>query len=80
MKITETIFTMTQLMTREDRNVLSRVCVCDSRRIFGLYIGFIDHLNTRLVNTLNYSAIADPYILQITTAHRLVFSVCYSLH
>jgi hypothetical protein len=31
----------------------------DSRQDFGLEIVFIDHFNTRLVITLNYSAIAD---------------------
>jgi hypothetical protein len=40
----------------------------DYRRGFGLEIGFIDHFNTRLANTFNYSAIADFHILQITTA------------
>jgi hypothetical protein len=50
-----------------------------SRRGFGLEIGFIDHFNTQLVTTLNYSVIADLHILQIIRAHRLVFSVCYSI-
>jgi hypothetical protein len=36
---------------------------------FWLEIGFIDHFTTRLVTTLNYSAIADHHNLQITTAH-----------
>jgi hypothetical protein len=36
---------------------------------FGLEIGFMDHFDTRLVTTINYSAIADLHILQITTAH-----------
>jgi hypothetical protein len=35
----------------------------DYRRGFGLDIGFIDHFNTRLVTTLNYSAIADFHTL-----------------
>jgi hypothetical protein len=39
-------------------------------------IGFIDHFNTQLVITLNYSAIADIHTLQITRAHILVFLVC----
>jgi hypothetical protein len=47
---------------------------------FGWDFRFIDHLCTQLVITLNYSAIADLHTLQITRAHRLVFSVCYSLH
>jgi hypothetical protein len=40
----------------------------DYRRGFGLEIGFIDHFNTRIVTTLNYSAIANLHTLQITTA------------
>jgi hypothetical protein len=50
------------------------------RRGFGLDIGFIDHFNTQLVITFYYRAIADVHNLQITRAHRLGFSVCYSLH
>jgi hypothetical protein len=38
--------------------------------------GFIGHFNTRLVKTLNYSAIADLHTLQITTAHAKSFPVC----
>jgi hypothetical protein len=45
----------------------------DHRRGFGLKIGFIDHFNTQLVTTLNYSAIADLHILQITTPHAKSF-------
>jgi hypothetical protein len=33
--------------------------MCDSQRGFGLDIGFIDHFNTRLLTTLNYSAVAN---------------------
>jgi hypothetical protein len=44
-------------------------CISDSRRGFGLEIGFIDHFNTRLVITLNYSVIAYPHTSQITSAH-----------
>jgi hypothetical protein len=44
-------------------------CSSDSRRDFGLEVGFINHFNTRLVITINYSAIADIHTLQITTAH-----------
>jgi hypothetical protein len=50
----------------------------DSRRGFGLDIGFIDHINTQLVITLNYSAIPKLHTLQITRAHRLLFSVLQS--
>jgi hypothetical protein len=52
----------------------------DSRRGFGLDIGFIDHFNTRLVITRHYSVIADLHTLQNTRAHRLALSVCYSLN
>jgi hypothetical protein len=46
----------------------------NSRRDFGLEIGFSDHFNTRLVTTHNYSAIPDLHTLQIPRAHRLLFS------
>jgi hypothetical protein len=36
----------------------------DSRRGFGLDIGFVDHFHTQLVTTLNYSA--TFHTLQIT--------------
>jgi hypothetical protein len=42
-------------------------------RGFGLEIGFIDHVNTQLVITLNYNAIANFRTLQITTAHAKPF-------
>jgi hypothetical protein len=41
----------------------------DSQRGFRLDVGFNDRFNTQLVTTLNYSAIADLHILQITSAH-----------
>jgi hypothetical protein len=44
----------------------------DSRRGFGLNIGFINHFNTQLVITLNYSAIADFHALQVTVTQTLV--------
>jgi hypothetical protein len=50
----------------------------DYRRGFGLEIGFIDHFNTRLVNTLNYSAIADFHTLQITTPYAKSFQSAVS--
>jgi hypothetical protein len=49
------------------------MCMSDYRWGFGLEIGFIDHFNTRLMTTLNYSAIADFHTLQITTAHAKSF-------
>jgi hypothetical protein len=52
------------------------VRVCDSRRGFGLDIGFIDHLYTQLVSTSNYTAIADLSTLQITTADAKSFPDC----
>jgi hypothetical protein len=51
-------------------------CMRDYRRGFGLEIGFIDHFNTRLVTTLNYSAVADLHTLQITRGHAKSFPVC----
>jgi hypothetical protein len=44
----------------------------DSRRGFGLDIGFIDHLH--VVTTNNYNSIADFHTLQITRAHTKSFS------
>jgi putative lipase involved disintegration of autophagic bodies len=35
----------------------------------GLVIGFIEHLHAQLVNTSNYSTIANVHTLQITRAH-----------
>jgi hypothetical protein len=52
-------------------------CMSDSRRGFGLDIGFIGHLYTQLVIILNHSAIAELHTLQIAVTHALVFSVCY---
>jgi hypothetical protein len=48
----------------------------DSGRGFGLHVGFIDHFNTQLVITLNYSAIANFHTLQITSAHAESFPPC----
>jgi hypothetical protein len=42
------------------------MCMCDSRRGFGLDIGLIGHFSTQVVVTLNYSDIADFHTLQIT--------------
>jgi hypothetical protein len=38
-----------------------------------IWIGFIDHFNTRFVTTLNYSAITDLHTSQITTAQAKSF-------
>jgi hypothetical protein len=35
--------------------------------VFGMEIGFIDCFNTRLLTILNYSAITNLHMLQITT-------------
>jgi hypothetical protein len=53
------------------------MCMSDCRRGFGLDIGFNGHSNTQLVITLNYRVFAYFHTLQITIAHRLVFSVYY---
>jgi hypothetical protein len=45
------------------------MCMSDFRREFGFDIGFIDHFNTQLVITLNYSAITNLHTLQTTSAH-----------
>jgi hypothetical protein len=45
---------------------------------FGLETGFIDHFKTRLMTTLNYSAIADLHTSQITTAHAKSFQSAVS--
>jgi hypothetical protein len=52
--------------------------MCDYRRNFGLENGFIDNLEVVTAN--NYDIVANFHTLQITRAHRLVFSVYYSLH
>jgi hypothetical protein len=49
--------------------------VYDHRRGFRLDIGFFDHINTQLVITLNYSAIANLHTSQFTTAHVNSFTV-----
>jgi hypothetical protein len=40
---------------------------------FGMEIGFIDHFNTRLVTTINYSDITDFHTSQINKAHAKSF-------
>jgi hypothetical protein len=48
----------------------------DYRGIFGFNIVFIDHFNTRLVTTLNYSAIANLQNSQIIIAHAKSVPAC----
>jgi hypothetical protein len=48
----------------------------DSRRGFGLDIGFTDHL--QVVTTNNYSTIANFHTLQVTAAHAKSFQVAVS--
>jgi hypothetical protein len=55
--------------------ILSRICG-DSRPVFGLANGFIDHLYTQLGTTSNYSATANLHTLQITTAIAKPFPAC----
>jgi hypothetical protein len=47
-----------------------------SRRLFGLDIRFIDDFKTRLVNTLNYSVIANFPVLQNTRKPVKFFLAC----
>jgi hypothetical protein len=49
--------------------VYNVTCMSDSQRDLGLEIEFIDHFNTQLVITLNYSIISNLYTSQITRAH-----------
>jgi hypothetical protein len=47
--------------------------MCDSRRGFGLQIGFIDNFNTRLVTTLIIALSLIFHTVQITTTHAKSF-------
>jgi hypothetical protein len=49
---------------------------CDSRRSFGLDIGFIHHLHKQQGTTSNYNAIDNLHISKITTAHSKSFPAC----
>jgi hypothetical protein len=49
------------------------VLECNSRRGFGLDIGFIDHFTTQLVITLNYSAIANFHTLKFARTNAKYF-------
>jgi hypothetical protein len=44
---------------------------------FRLDIGFIEHFITKLITTLNYSAIAHFHTLQFTRAHSLLLDVSW---
>jgi hypothetical protein len=48
-------------------------CMSDYRRGFEFENECIDHFNTRLVTTLNYSAFADFHSSQIIAAHAKYF-------
>jgi hypothetical protein len=54
-------------------------CMCESRRGFGLDIGFTDHLYTQLQNTNNYSATANLQNSQITIETAKPFPVYFVL-
>jgi hypothetical protein len=45
-------------------------------RSFWIRIGFIDHFNTQLVITVNYSVIADFHNIPITAVHAKSFPAC----
>jgi hypothetical protein len=62
-----------QAKSRESSIIYCHVVWSDSRRSFGLYIGFIDHFNTQLVFTLNYCASANLHTSQSTRAHAKSF-------
>jgi hypothetical protein len=46
---------------------------------YGLVNGFINHLNTPLGTTHNYSAVTGLHSSQITTAHAKPFPACFHL-
>jgi hypothetical protein len=54
-------------------NLYIVTCYSDYRWGFGFEIGFVDHFNTRIVITFNYSATADFHTLQIAAAHAKSF-------
>jgi hypothetical protein len=51
-----------------------------TQRGFRLDIGFIDHLDTQLGTTGNYSATTNLHNSQITISHAKVFSWLLCLH
>jgi hypothetical protein len=52
------------------------VYTCDSRRGFGLDIGFFGHFNTQLVILINYSSISNFHTSKLTPAHDKPFPAC----
>jgi hypothetical protein len=69
----KTFFFLLASLTRQDDGKNIVTCLNDSRRGIGFDIGFIDHFNTQLVITLNYSDVANFHILQITSSHAKYF-------
>jgi hypothetical protein len=57
--------------TRWERVNYIFTCMSDSRWGFGLDTGFIDHFNTQLVITLNYSTITNFHTLNKSLEHML---------
>jgi hypothetical protein len=45
--------------------------------VYGLDIGFIDHLHTPLGTTSNYSTVSNLHTLQITAAFAKLFPACF---
>jgi hypothetical protein len=50
----------------------------DYKRSLGWRLEYIDHFNTRSVNTVNYSAISDLHTLQINATHAKTFQFAVS--
>jgi hypothetical protein len=57
-------------------NVTCMGVALDRDLVWILDFRFLDHFNTQLVITLNYSAIANFHNLQITRAHAKSFPAC----
>jgi hypothetical protein len=67
-------FLQMYLNASKGKNIFA--CMSDSRRGFGLDIGFIDHFSSQLLITRNYSAISDFYSLPVTPEHAKSFPAC----
>jgi hypothetical protein len=65
-----------ELQLNHTTNIVSCMCMRDYRRGFGLDIGFIDHLYTRLGSTSKYSVTAYLHNSHITTAHGNSLPAC----